>query len=136
MLDIDTLIDELKGDEAFSAKPYQDINGIWTIGYGWNLESTPISTEAARFILREHILESIANAERYQFFHNLTPNRKRVIVNMIFNLGRAGFRRFIKTIKYLDRGDYQSASVEMLDSLWARQVGRRATKLSEMMYNG
>ena len=133
---IEQLIEDLKLDESFRAKPYQDINGIWTTGYGWNLESTPLSEAAGLFILREHVLEAFADAERYQFFHSLTPNRKRVIANMIFNLGRVGFRRFKKTIKYLDRGDYESASIEMLDSLWAKQVGQRAIKLSELMKHG
>jgi len=36
----------------------------------------------------------------------------------------------------LEDGDYKQAAVEMLDSRWARQVGRRAAKLSQMMETG
>ena len=136
MIDVDTIADDLIKHEAFSAKPYQDINGVWTTGYGWNLESTPITPEAAEFILKEQILTAVADAERYQWFHDLTHNRQRVIVNMIFNLGRTGFRRFKKTIAYIAQKDYEGAAVEMLDSLWARQVGHRANFLSELMFNG
>jgi lysozyme len=33
-------------------------------------------------------------------------------------------------------GDYSEAAGEMLDSKWARQVGRRAERLSSMMELG
>jgi len=36
----------------------------------------------------------------------------------------------------LEEGDFKQAAVEMLDSRWAKQVGRRATKLSQMMETG
>jgi len=32
--------------------------------------------------------------------------------------------------------DYKQASIEMLDSKWARQVGKRAERLSDMMESG
>lgn len=136
MMDTDTLTSDLKDHEAFCAKPYQDINGIWTIGYGWNLESTPMSEGAAEFVLKEHVLSAVADAERYPWFHELSHNRKRVVVNMIFNLGNKGFQGFKKTIAFIDGRDYEAAALEMLDSLWARQVGIRAEFLSELMFNG
>lgn len=136
MLDIDTIVDDLMNHEGFCAEPYQDTNGVWTVGYGWNLECTPMTQEAAEFVLREQAIEAIADAERYRWFHDLSHNRKRVVINMIFNLGRTGFRRFKKTIAFIDRSDYEAAAAEMLDSLWARQVGHRATFLSELMAMG
>jgi len=136
MIDIDTITSDLMDHEAFRDMPYKDINGIWTTGYGWNLESTPITPEAAEFILRQQVIGCVAHAERYEWFHDLSHNRKRVIVNMIFNLGNTGFRKFVKTIAYIEIDDYEAAAAEMLDSLWARQVGHRAAFLSELMAMG
>ena len=58
------------------------------------------------------------------------------LINMIFNLGNTGFRGFKKTIAFIDGRDYEAAALEMLDSLWARQVGIRSEFLSELMFNG
>ena len=38
-----------------------------------------------------------------------------------------------KTLHYIENGKYRSASVEMLDSLWAKQTPNRAKELSERM---
>ena len=55
---------------------------------------------------------------------------------MVFNLGLSRFRRFRKTIAAIKAGDWEQAAREMLASLWARQVGRRAQELAEMMRRG
>jgi lysozyme len=36
----------------------------------------------------------------------------------------------------VERGDYAGAAHNMLQSKWARQVGRRATRLAAMMRTG
>jgi lysozyme len=36
----------------------------------------------------------------------------------------------------IEAGDFHTASVEMLDSRWAKQVKSRAVKLSDAMKNG
>ena len=41
--------------------------------------------------------------------------------------------KFKKTLAYVERGDFVSASEEMLDSLWAKQTPNRAKELSERM---
>jgi len=46
------------------------------------------------------------------------------------------FKRFKKTIAFLEAGKWTAAGDEMLDSKWARQVKRRANKLSTMMKEG
>ena len=40
---------------------------------------------------------------------------------------------FVKTLHYIENGKYKAASVEMLDSLWAKQTPNRAKELSERM---
>jgi lysozyme len=39
-------------------------------------------------------------------------------------------------IQALDEGDYKEASIQMMDSRWASQVGARAERLRDMMETG
>ena len=52
---------------------------------------------------------------------------------MCYQLGISGFSKFKKTIYLLETEQYEEASVEMLDSLWAKQTPRRAKELSEVI---
>ncbi|MGR9580626.1 glycoside hydrolase family protein, partial [Pandoraea sputorum] len=69
------------------------------------------------------------------WWRSLDPVRQRVLMNMAFNMqGKLlGFRNFLAAAQ---RGDWARASAEMLDSLWARQVGDRSKRLAKMMETG
>ena len=43
------------------------------------------------------------------------------------------FSKFRKTLSYLKRHEWEEASVEMLDSRWARQTPNRAVELSNII---
>lgn len=76
-------------------------------------------------------------AERaFPWFSHLSPVRKDVVLNMAFNLGLPGFRRFKKTIAAIKAEDWEKAAREMLNSRWAKQVGKRAEELAAMMKRG
>ena len=134
-MDMDKLMDELIRDEGLRLKVYLDSEGIETIGVGRNLQRG-ITRDEAMLLLNNDIRYAIQEAMTFPWYEKLTEQRKRVIVNMIFNLGLTRFSGFKNTIRYLEMGDYEAASEEMLDSKWARQVGVRATRLSDMMRNG
>ena len=134
-MDMDKLMDELIRDEGLRLKVYLDSEGIETIGVGRNLQRG-ITRDEAMFLLNNDIRYAIQEAMTFPWYEKLTEQRKRVIVNMIFNLGLTRFSGFKNTIRYLEMGDYEAASEEMLDSKWARQVGVRAARLSDMMRNG
>ena len=55
---------------------------------------------------------------------------------MAFNLGVAGLLKFKKMIAALEKRDYDTAAIEMLDSQWAKQVGQRSQELSRQMRTG
>ena len=134
-MNMDKLMDELIRDEGLRLKVYLDSEGIETIGVGRNLQKG-ITRDEAMLLLNNDIRYAIQEAMTFPWYEKLTEQRKRVIVNMIFNLGLTRFSGFKNTIRYLEMGDYEAASEEMLDSKWARQVGVRATRLSDMMRNG
>ena len=56
-----------------------------------------------------------------------------VLTNMAFNLGQHRLSGFKRMLKAVEEKNYKLASVEMLDSRWAKQVSRRANELSLMM---
>jgi len=130
------LIEELTRDEGFKSKVYKDSVGIETVGIGRNLVDVGVTKEEAQYLLGNDIKGAVADAEKFPWYCCLTPVRKRVIVNIIFNIGLPRFKKFKKTIAYIKAHEFDDASVEMLDSLWARQVGIRAKRLSVMMRNG
>ena len=66
----------------------------------------------------------------------LSPERQAVLVNMAFNLGIAGLLAFKRMLAACERGEYAAAAREMLDSVWAKQVGARAVRLAEQMRTG
>jgi len=128
-------IDLIKRHEALRLIPYNDTVGVLTVGYGHNLEQ-PITQSQADSYLAEDYEKTISYCRRYPWYEGLNDARKAVIENMIFNMGPARFDGFKQTIQYMAAGDYEKASNEMLDSLWARQVGNRAIELSQIMKSG
>jgi len=66
----------------------------------------------------------------------MNPLRREVLINMRFNLGMSRLMGFVKMWQAIDDENWEAASKEMLDSLWAKQVGSRATELAEQMRTG
>jgi len=126
--------------EAEVNHAYQDSEGYWTIGVGHLIDERKggkISHKISMLILDDDINEKLGQCDRaFGWFDELGETRKIVILNMVFNLGVDGFKKFKKTITYIENGEYEAASIEMLDSKWSKQVKNRAIELSEMMKNG
>jgi len=55
---------------------------------------------------------------------------------MAFNLGVDGLLSFRRMILAVDRGNYDQAAREMLNSKWTAQVFARAIRLAKMMKEG
>ena len=69
----------------------------------------------------------------FPWFNNINIEAKGVVINMCYQMGLSGFSKFKKTIYYLETEQYEEASAEMLDSLWAKQTPARAKELSEII---
>jgi lysozyme len=88
-------------------------------------------------LLMRDIDEATADLERsFPWFAGLSEPRRHALIDMRFNLGGAGFRKFKATLAALAAGDYATAARQMRKSLWARQVGRRAETLARMVEQG
>lgn len=123
--------------EGFSPKPYRCTAGKLTIGIGRNLEAKGISQQEAEYLLENDILAVCSELEKtLPIFTSLSEKRKQVLVNMAFNIGVAGLGKFNKMLSALVAQDYSQAALEMLNSRWATQVGRRANELAQIMLEG
>lgn len=137
MFDRQKLIQQLRLHEGERLKPYRCTAGKLTIGVGRNLEDRGITTEESAYLLNNDIdREWKALTQNLPWVAGLNEVRQRVLLDMSFNLGIAGLLKFKNTLATIQRGEYAKASEMMLDSLWARQVGQRAQRLSRMMRTG
>lgn len=129
-------IEQIKIDEGFNGAPYLDTVGKTTIGYGRNLDDNPLTKEEAEYLLKNDLKKVSYECCKLPYFSELTPTRRAVIINMVYNLGMPRFKKFKKTNKALSEKNYLLTSIEMLDSKWARQVGDRAVRLANIMRSG
>ena len=123
--------------EGFSQFPYLDTDGVMTIGYGRNLVDRGISAPEALYLLDQDIFYFQQKLrDNLECFDDLNEARQIALISMCFNLGVNGFLKFDKMIRALDRGRYDVAASEMLESKWAAQVGKRATDLARIIESG
>lgn len=132
-----TIIDQLIEDEGLRVMPYYCTAGKLTIGVGRNLEDRGISRPEALYLLNN----DIANCNReldesLPWWRGMNQVRQNVLINMCFNLGINKLLKFRNTLAAMERGDYAAASVGMLASKWAGQVGQRAVRLAKQMREG
>ena len=101
------------------------VQGNPTIGVGRLLTDDRGITEDEVMLLLKNDLTWVAEkAQTYGFWNKLDSARQMVIMGMIFNMGNR-FDQFKKMIAALEVGDYEEASVQMLDSRWAKIVKGR-----------
>ena len=127
----------IAGHEGLRLDLYQDTVGKWTIGYGHNIEDNGITKWMAEQLLTADINHAHLECYRtFEWFKELNEVRQAVMVDMVFNMGMPTFKGFKKTIKFIGDHLFETASVEMLDSKWAKKVHKRSTRLSQMMRAG
>ena len=131
------LVKQLKRHEGLRLKPYRCTAGKLTIGYGRNLDDFGITEQEAESMLITNV-DLVGNelVARLPVLGELNQAREEVLINMAFNIGVNGLLKFKNMIAALEVGDYDEAAIQMMDSKWARQVGKRAIELSEQMRTG
>jgi lysozyme len=162
--DVKSIEDQLILHEGLRLEVYKCPAGYWTVGVGRNLEGKPlrpdeqeyifkrsglapdevievlkergITKDEALFLLGNDIEDAVADLRNFDWFEDLDPVRKKVVIDMRYNLGPTRFRQFKRMIAALARGDYKAAAAEMVDSKWYRQVKTRGTRLAQMMRTG
>tara|TARA_R100001086_G_scaffold168135_1_gene91352 strand:+ start:1755 stop:2174 length:420 start_codon:yes stop_codon:yes gene_type:complete len=136
-MDRNRLIDQLRIHEGVEKTVYNDSEGIPTIGVGRNLRDRGLSDDEIDYLLSNDIDIVVDELDKVMpWWKDLDEVRQRVLCDLVFNLGMPRFSGFKKSISYMKQQMWDQAADELLDSKWARQVGRRAQTLSEMMRTG
>nr|MDK2851705.1 lysozyme [Candidatus Cloacimonadota bacterium] len=143
---------QLVRHEGLRLKPYRCTAGKLTIGVGRNLDDSGISQTEAYVLLENDIqnCEKQLLDEIPEIYNGLDEVRKSVLLSMCISipqsrfaplrepcyLGIGGLLEFNNTLAFIAAGDWERAANGMLASKWAKQVGRRAIELSELMRKG
>jgi lysozyme len=117
-----------------SLKRGDTLTGNLTIGIGRNLSSNGLTKREVTSLLRNDIQTARKKARRYKWFDALNEVRQGVVLSLIFNMGSIdSFKRMRAAISVKD---YELASIELLDSRYAEQVGDRAIVLAGYLRTG
>ena len=157
-LNMERLKEQLILHEGYRTKADRDSKGILTIGVGFNLMRKDaqylltsigadysavlrgdheLTDEQIQFLLDYTLSDSIQSAKAIiNNYDDLFDVRKRVIVDMIFNLGLRGFFKFHRTRQAIEDSEFKLAAQYMRESLWCGQVKSRCKRLSDMMESG
>lgn len=148
-MDIEKCKAEIKRHEGEVLEIYLDSLGYKTLGighlcqpsdpeYDWEV-GTPVSQEVVDLYYEDdfnkHLAEAIHVFGTEESFYNLPQNIQHVLVNMCFNLGGTRLSKFKNMLKACREHDWKQMAVEMEDSKWFKQVGRRSRELQEMVLN-
>ena len=160
-MDLKLLRDYLSANEGRKNQVYEDSakEKNPTIGVGYNLnksgakkritdlglpydslikldQSIYIKDEVIDILLDEDIDVAIKDAKKfYTGFEELSPVRKIVLVDLIFNMGLAKLNGFKKFYAALVKNDWVKAGEELKDSKWFSQVGARAKRNIDALVN-
>ena len=141
----ESLINQIKYDEGVVLEVYKDHLGYDTCGVGHLLVKgnpeygcavgTPISESACDNYLKQDLQIAWDECKiLYQpWFKDFPQEVKEILINMMFNMGRPRLTKFVNFNKAIMRKDWKSAAVEGRDSLWHRQVTKRAERLMKRL---
>jgi lysozyme len=143
------LKEQIKRHEGEVLEVYADSLGYLTLGVGHLIREgdaedgqpagTPVSQEVCDAYYEDdfdkHVSEAVHVFESKggEDFDSLPEDIQHVIVNMTFNLGGSRLGKFNNMWKAVVVEDWKTMAVEMEDSKWFRQVGRRGTELQDLV---
>ena len=99
-------------------------------GYG-------IDEEEALYLLRRDV-ERVTGACKlaFDFWDEMSGNIQATMVELTFQMGLSGYRKFRKHHYALGRGDFATAAKELLNSKFARQTPARAPREAARIPDG
>jgi|TARA_R110002012_G_scaffold100348_3_gene238982 lysozyme len=133
------LIEQLKIHEGVREKVYLCSAGYETIGVGRNISESGLglSNDEIDYLLSNDIKRCQQELEfNFDWFKELDEVRRDAMINLCFNIGVTSLKKFSKAIAAMNVHDYETASMEFLDSRWASQVGTRALDVTDMIRTG
>ena len=141
-MNLERLLESVKKHEGYRNKVYLDTLGKRTVGVGhlcvedfWE-DDKEYEESFLMEILQKDLQEAIRGAKELMDEHgcaDIDERAEEIIIEMVFQLGRTGVKKFRNMWKALSEHNYIGASFEMLDSKWAKQTPNRAKAMAEQM---
>ena len=141
-MNYDKLLESVKKHEGYRNKVYLDTLGKRTVGVGhlcvedfWE-DDKEYEESFLMEILQKDLQEAIRGAKELMDEHgcaDIDERAEEIIIEMVFQLGRTGVKKFRNMWKALSEHNYVGASFEMLDSKWAKQTPNRAKDMADQM---
>tara|TARA_R110000782_G_scaffold232377_1_gene318614 strand:+ start:904 stop:1320 length:417 start_codon:yes stop_codon:yes gene_type:complete len=134
------IIEMLRKHEGVETHAYKCTANKTTIGVGRNIDrkgGIGLSNDEIDYLLSNDVKR--VNDEltvAFSWYGVLDAVRKDAIMDMCFNMGLPRLMKFKKSLAAMYIGDYELAAAEFLDSRWAKQVGQRATTVTNMIRSG
>ena len=134
-MNFEQIVDQLIEHEGMVLHAYDDHLGNATIGVGRLItKDRGITEEEARYLLENDITLVCDQLDRSFPWWIDTPEPVRfAMIDLCFNLGIGRLSPSSRTLMLLEAGEYLAASVELLDSNYARQLPGRSVRISEMI---
>jgi len=113
--------------EGLRLKPYHCTSGKLTIGVGRNLDDRGITEDEAMILLANDIkIVQEELLDRWEWMSDLPPRAQMVVMDLAFNMGVPAISNFQNMLRDLKESNWEGAAINLLDSRYAKQVGRRA----------
>ena len=135
----------IKLEESFRSKPYYCSEQFPTVGYGERVGNkndplpniTRTEKESLDFV-RKRIADAITRlSTMYPIaWSKCNQQRQAILISMMYQLGSTGLSNFKKMWSAIESNNFEEASKQMLDSLWAKQTKNRALRHSKTMKDG
>lgn len=116
--------------------PYLDTTNKLTIGIGRNISDRGIFDSEIDLLFNNDVEYFYSFlTDNFDWFSELNEVRQVALVDMCF-MGTRPFLTFKKMIDALEKGDYNLAAQEIVNSKYEQQVGQRAMDIANLIKTG
>jgi lysozyme len=130
--------------EGFSHNVYNDSLGHPTIGYGHKLlqhemgKLTYVTKDQAMQMLKQKLDAAISETKKSwsNSLNNMSALRTAVILDMTYNMGSVRQNIWPKLHQAVRNCNWEEAGKEIMNSIYANQVKKRAVRNSAIMRDG
>jgi len=134
------IVEMLRKHEGVETHAYKCTANKTTIGVGRNVDpdgGIGLTDSEIDFILANDVRRvNTELVDTFKWYKSLDAPRKDALMDMCFNMGLPRLKQFKKSLAAMKANNYELAATEFLDSRWARQVGKRAITVTDMIRTG
>lgn len=124
--------------EGIRLRSYHDSLGFVSIGIGRRLDVRGITKDEALFLFENDLIDAeiaIGDIFGIEIFRE-SQGRIAALLDMAFNLGEGGLKRFSKMIAAVKNRDWETAADEVKYSAWFIQAGLRGQEIVDLLRRG